>query len=240
MRVLKLIALLVVASAVACAPQTAQESPELAAKAEAWEAALNAGDVEAIVALYTDNARLLPPNKEMMQGAAAVRAEFGEMIAAGLTGELETTEAMAAGDMGYRVGTYKLMAPDGSVVDRGKYIETWTMAGGEWRLSNDIWNSDLPADAGGTQLLATHDVKDGAQWLAAWQGEGSRHEMFAKHGVSKVGVFQNPDNPNQTAVQFTVTDMEAFSTFMESEEVQAAKLADGVKDRTLRFYTQVE
>jgi hypothetical protein len=98
----------------------------------------------------------------------------------------------------------------------------------------------MPADAGGTQLLATHDVKDGAQWLAAWQGEESRQQMFAQHGVSKISVFQNPDNPNQTALHITVADMEAFNAFMDSEEVQAAKLADGVKDRTLRYYTHVE
>jgi uncharacterized protein (TIGR02246 family) len=232
--------LLAVTAAVACAPQTAQESPELAAKAEAWEAALNAGDVEAIVALYADDGRLLPPNGEMAQGGAAVRTIFGEMVAAGVKGELETIEAMVAGDMGYRVGTYQLTAPDGAVVDQGKYIETWTMVDGEWKISNDIWNSDMPADAGGTEILATHEVKDAAQWLAAWQGEGSRHEMFAQHGVSKVSVFQSPDNPNQVALRINVADMEAYTSFMQSEEVQAAMLADGVKDRTLRFYMQVK
>ena len=157
MRGLRLAALLMMVVVIACAPPApqespavaveAQESPDLAAKAGAWEQKLNAGDIEGIVALYAEDARLLPPNAEMTQGHDAIRDVFGGMIEAGLTGSLATTEAMAAADLGYRVGTFILQAPEGSTVDRGKYIEVWRKAGDEWKMTADIWNSDLPAAA---------------------------------------------------------------------------------------------
>lgn len=225
---------------VACAPPVSRDSPELAARSDAWEAALNAGDVEALTAMYAEDCRILPPNAELGQGRAAAAAAFGEMIDAGLTGELETVEARVAGDIGYHVGTYVLEGPDGSQVDRGKFVEVWRQIDGDWQISNDIWNSDMAADAArGTTLIATHEVEDAARWLAAWQGEGSRHEQFAQHGAPHVRVFQSPENPNFTGLLIEVEDIEAFQAFLESPEGSAAKAEDGVKDATLRIVAEV-
>lgn len=157
MRGIRLAALSMMVVVVACAPPAAQESPDVAvkaqespdhvAKAAVWEQNFNAGDIDGIVALYTEDARLLPPDAEMSQGLDAVRATFGGLIDAGLTGTLNTTEAMVAGDIGYRFGTFSLQAPDGSEAYRGKYMEIWRQVGGEWKISADIWNSDQPAVA---------------------------------------------------------------------------------------------
>jgi uncharacterized protein (TIGR02246 family) len=235
------LSLLMIVALGACAPSGSQQSPELAAAAGRWEAALNAGDLDAVVALYSEDCRLLPPNAEMAEGHDAVAAAFGEMIAAGLKGDLDTIEAVVAGDIGYRVGTYSLLAPDGAVTDHGKYIETWKLVEGEWQISNDVWNSDTPAaPAGATTLTITHEVEDPDRWLAAWRGAGSRHEVFAQNGAPRVRTFQNPDDPNQTGVVIDVVDMAAFQAFMNSPEVATAKAEDGVKDATLRVFAEVK
>ena len=39
----------------ACAPQAADQSAELAALTDSWENALNAGDVDALAALYAEH-----------------------------------------------------------------------------------------------------------------------------------------------------------------------------------------
>ena len=132
-------ALLVIVGVAACAPapQGSQDSPEISAGSKAWNEALNAGDIESIVAMYTEDARILPPNAEIAQGHDAVRKIFGSMIDAGLGGTLATMEATEAGDIGYRVGTYVLETADGTVVDKGKYIETWRLVDGSWKISND-------------------------------------------------------------------------------------------------------
>ncbi len=119
----------------------------LTSKTDAWEAALNAKDIDGIVALYTSDARLLPPNAEMATGGAAIAATFGGMIDAGVGGELTSIDTGVSGDVGYDVGTY-LLRVDGEVVDTGKFIETFQRCDdGVWRINNDIWNSDNPPAA---------------------------------------------------------------------------------------------
>lgn len=237
MRKIACVGLLMVVGLVACAaPQGSQPSAEIGALAKQWEASLNSGDIEGIVSLYTEDCRLMPPNAPAAQGHDAVRADFGAMIAAGLTGTLDTTEAFESGDLGYRVGVYALKAPDGSVVDRGKYIETWKKTGGKWQISNDIWNSDNPPGPAGQLMFMTHNVEDGDHWLDAWHSSNDRQKMFAAAGVPDVKTFQNPDNPTQVGILVDVTDMGAMMTLLNSEEGAAAKKADGVIESTMTTY----
>lgn len=197
-----------------------------------WEAGMNAGDAEAIVALYADDARLMPPNGDASVGHDAVRAAFGSMIDAGLTVDLTPIETQSAGDIAYVVGTYELMA-GGDIADQGKYIETWRRsASGEWQMANDIWNSDLPVAGdggdGNSHIMVLHEVEDGDHWLAAWTGDNSRHRQFMANGAAHVHTFRNADNPNLTGLVISVTDMNAYNAFMSSDEGTQAAAADGV------------
>jgi uncharacterized protein (TIGR02246 family) len=119
----------------------------IVAVTETWEAALNAKDIDGILALYTSDARVLPPNAEMASGSDAVRTVFGGMIDAGIGGELTSIGAKVSGDIGYDVGTYALHNDDGPV-DTGKWIVTFQRGDdGEWLITNDIFNSDNPPAA---------------------------------------------------------------------------------------------
>jgi uncharacterized protein (TIGR02246 family) len=229
-----------IVSLAACAPSGSQQSAELAAKADQLMEAMNAGDLDAVVNLYAEDARLLPPNAELMQGHDAIRSVCGEMIASGLEGDLATIEAVTVGDMDYRVGTFTSHIPDGTVVDRGKYIEVWQKRNGEWKIINDMFSSDLPVGYGTTTLAITHEVKDAEHWFAAWQGEGSRHELFAQHVAPRVRTFQDPDNPSVTGLVIDVVDMAAFQTFTTSPASESAKAENGVKDATLSVFAEVK
>ena len=89
-----------------------------------------------------------------------------------------------------------------------------------------------------TTLIAYHEVADGAVWAKAWQqGPGSRHEMFAKIGV-KTRTFRDPENPSRTGVLMEVPDMDAFQTFMASDEAKKAMEEDGLKVETLRILAE--
>lgn len=222
-----------------CAPQTGQHNDAIAAGTAAWHEALNSGDVAAVVALYTDDTRILPPNAAMGQGSDAVSASFGELIDAGLTARLDTIEITSAGDIGYHVGTYALSAPDGTVVDQGKFMESWRQVNGEWKIANDIWNSDSPPAPETTLLSIAHQVKDGDAWLAAWTGEGGRHEMFAANGAPKVHVMQNADMANHFGLVVEVADMDTFIAWIQSPESAAAKTEDGVLDKGFLVMTEM-
>ena len=220
----------------ACYPAGSQESSELAATSGAWTEAFNAGDLDALMAMYTEDARLLPPNAGMVQGRDAVREGFSELIASGIKLELETVEALVAADIGYKVGTYTMFAPDGSTIDQGKFIEGWRQVGGEWMIANDIYNSDMPAPS----LMITHEVADADHWLAAWQGPDSRHGAFAQNGAPSVRVFQSLQNPNLMGLMIGVADPHALQEFLESPEGAAAKAEDGVVDASLRVFMEVQ
>ena len=103
-----------------------RKDPAVVAIADAYTKASLAGDVKAIVALYTEDGVELPPNQAPVRGPAAIEAFYNEqMQSAKLTAfSLEHWESRVSGDVGYDVGAYKqtLKPADGPAVnDSGKY-----------------------------------------------------------------------------------------------------------------------
>jgi len=91
-----------------------------------------------------------------------------------------------------------------------------------------------------THLVITHEVEDADRWLAAWQGEDSRHKLFMANGAAHVHTLQDPDNPNITGLIIAVADMDALTAMLESEEGQAAAAEDGVKPETMKMLVQAK
>ncbi len=224
----------------ACAPQGSRDGAEIAAGSAQWEQALNTKNVDALAAVYAEDCRLMPPNAVMGQGRGVVRETFGGMIAAGLTADLQTVETRIAADIGYHVGTYSVLTAEGAVVDRGKFIEVWRQVDGAWKIADDIWNSDNPADAHEALMMITHEVEDVDRWLAAWTGEDSHRKLFEQNGAPGVHVMRCSDRPDLTGLVVKVADMEAFRAFMDMPETAAAKKAAGVKDKNFHVFTEVK
>ena len=227
---------------VGCNQAAAPGDPsEITARSAEWDAALNAKDVDALAALYTDDARIMPPNAAMSVGVEGVRAEFGGMIDAGVSAKLTSIETSVSGNMGQNIGTFEISV-GGAIVDVGKFIETWERGDdGAWRISNDIYNSDNPpAGSNNEHLVIIHEVNDADHWLAAWRGDDSRHQMFEANGAAHVHTFTNPDNPHQAGLVISVSDMEALNAMLASEEGIAAADADGVRSDTIRVLIEAE
>lgn len=230
----------------ACNQAQAPADPSvITSRSEAWAAALNARDADALADLYTSDTRLMPPGAEIVRGRDAARAIFGEMIDAGIGGTFTSVEAKVNADTGYNAGVYKLMAGD-TLVDTGKYIEVWQRGDdGQWRISNDIWNSDgqmAVADngEGDPHMLIVHEVADGDHWMAAWRGENSRHHLFENNGAAHVHTFRSADDPNMTALIVAVTDMDALQAMLASDEGQAAAAEDGVEMESMSVLMESE
>ena len=219
-----------------------------------FQAAMNAGDVEGLVDLYKEDAKIMPPNMPTMSGHDAVRELFGGMIADGVSVELESVSHDVALNTAHRVGTYKTLV-NGDVVDTGRFLETWNKDDGTWRMSNDIWNSDRPAapppkpkhkhekkkeGMGHPHVMIMHEVADGEVWLNAWRGEDSRHELFKANGAMHVHTFQHPENPNMTGLVVAVKDMAALEAMLASEEGQAAATEDGVDLENMSVLMEVK
>ena len=240
----RLVVLLLLALAItACGQQSpSTNTTALEARSDAWESALNAKDVDALVDLYTEDARLLPPDGVMTSGRDGVRAAFGGMVDAGISGETTRVETTVNGDIGYIVGTFSLTA-GGEAAGTGKYIETWRRGDdGLWLIANDIFNNDPSANPKMpmTHIMITHSVNNADQWSAAWSGPDSRSSLFKDNGAAHVHAFRSEDNPNLTGLVIAVEDMDALNTMLMSDEGTAAATEDGVRMDTMVVMTEVK
>ncbi len=110
-------------------------------------AAYNRADARALVALYTKDGEIMPPNTKVVSGPRALERLFRSFWKAGDTViKLETVETDGSGDFAYEVGKYTLSGKTGKVNDRGKYIVVWKKVAGHWKLYRDIFNSNMPAN----------------------------------------------------------------------------------------------
>ncbi|CAN5150518.1 hypothetical protein BH24PSE2_BH24PSE2_07110 [soil metagenome] len=213
----------------------------IAERSAAWEEAFNNGDLEALVALYADDARILSPEDAMAEGHAAVESAFRPPIDAGATIDLQQVEIDAAGELGYQVGTFTDRSADGKSQGSGKFIEIWRRTDSEWKIVNDIWNTDPSPESGTANLLMiTHEVEDSERWMNAWRGPDGRRELFKKHGVTEVTAFHDPETPERKALLIEVDDMDAWQTFIDSEESKSGKAEDTVIDESMRTLVPVE
>ena len=159
MRSLRHLALIIgtVIALSACAPAgpppvdaTAEEAAVKAVTA-AWLSAYNAGDVEKIVAMYAEDAVLMPPHSAVAAGHAGIRAflttDTAAAKAAGVKIVPGAATAGVAGDTGWESGSYTIADASGATVDSGSYLSVARKSNGKWLLVRDIYNSDRPLPA---------------------------------------------------------------------------------------------
>jgi uncharacterized protein (TIGR02246 family) len=124
---------------------------------EAYIKAQNAGDTEGLVALFADDAVLMPAHDPAATGKDAIRSWMQSQHKQ-FTFELTVnqTELEVAGHWAFTRGTYTLKAtpqPGGSTIeDKGKYLNIVAhQPDGSWKLARHIWNSDQPLPVPGTR-----------------------------------------------------------------------------------------
>ncbi len=128
--------------------EPAKEDPKKAIEEanRAFSAAYAKGDPKATAAMYTEKAKLLPPNAKVVEGRDAIEQFWKSAMDAGIKEvELTTVEAEAFGDTIVEQGTAILYGKDKVVADRGKYFVVWKKDVGKWKLHRDFWNSSEPA-----------------------------------------------------------------------------------------------
>ena len=127
---------------------TASEEAALKAVTAAWLDAYNAGDVEKIVAMYAEDAVLMPPHAPVATGHAAIRAfltaDTAGAKSAGVKLVPGAATARAAGDTGWESGSYTIADASGATVESGSYLSVSRKVNGKWLYVRDTYNSDRP------------------------------------------------------------------------------------------------
>jgi ketosteroid isomerase-like protein len=128
----------------------AAAEPDVHAVAEALRAGVNAGDVTAILACWAPDGVLQPPHHPAVRGHAAIAEYFRSVFAARrLTFTFTASTVTVLGEVALERLSYTAIAASlvgrARTEDVGKGLHVYSRQfDGSWKLTQDIWNSDLP------------------------------------------------------------------------------------------------
>jgi uncharacterized protein (TIGR02246 family) len=142
-----LVTLLIICTAsIAKAQQSARTAIELLNKQ--FIEAFNKGDAAGVANMYTMDARVLPPNVEIVEGRSNIQKFWQGAMSAGLKMvSLETVHAETHGDVVLEIGRYTLTMPGAggtTTTDKGKFVVVWKREGESWKLAVDVFNTNMP------------------------------------------------------------------------------------------------
>ena len=147
-------AALLLAACGTAADQSA-EKEKLMQTSRDWSRAAAAGNVDAILNYWTDDAIVIPPGAPELRGRAALRSNLEQsMKMPGFHIEWEPLEASlsADGSMGYLIERTRMRmnGPDGSPVEQSfRGVTIWRkQKDGSWKNVVDMSNAPPPAAAG--------------------------------------------------------------------------------------------
>ena len=107
-------------------------------------AAMNRGDIDAVMEHYVDDAVLL--FSPVLRGPDEIRQHWEQVDRPDRDARLDTLDIQVVGDIAYEVALYEVSSPgdgDEPQVSGGKNVVVWRREeDGEWRLAVDICAAD--------------------------------------------------------------------------------------------------
>jgi len=139
----------------------------------AWAAALNTQDIDALMALYADDAVSMPDGAPMLAGKDAIRKQQEQEFAntpAGRTYSFEVLDVYANGNTVTETGKSTYQDAAGKVTGTGKYMVVWEKQGDNYLCVREIYNGDAPPAPAADRSIHLFDLPEGvteADWSAA-------------------------------------------------------------------------
>lgn len=105
-------------------------------------------DPKALALLYTEDAKMLPPNEGPVLGRDAIEKYWGSLLALPIQSlTLETVEIYGTPEEATEEGRYTMLGPNGETVESGKTLIVWRKTDVGWKIHRDMWSSNAPATA---------------------------------------------------------------------------------------------
>ncbi len=115
------------------------------AAADGWLAAFNSGDAAGVALMYCPDGKILPPDKPIISGPAAI-AEFWKSFNPGSVRiEISEVETMKLGEYWFREDTFTGLYPSEGETRVGKFIELWKKVDSAWLIHRHMWSSNAPS-----------------------------------------------------------------------------------------------
>lgn len=173
-------------------PDLAQIKADLQAAENAWATALNARDLDALMAMYTDDAVSMANNAPMLVGKDAIRKNQEQEFAnapAGRTYSFEVLDVYGDGSTITETGKSTYKDADGKVTGTGKYMVVWEKQGDKYLCVREIYNDDAPSAPAATRSIHLFDMPEGvteAEWSAALK---EMNDVTAELGYPGAGYY---------------------------------------------------
>lgn len=107
-----------------------------------YSEAMGRSDPSGIVARYSRDACLYPPDAPALCTPEGIRGFAEGAIASGIRGiTLTTTDLSGGSDSVTEWGSYTLTLGNGQVADEGTYVVQWKPENGQWKMWRDLFNS---------------------------------------------------------------------------------------------------
>jgi len=110
-----------------------------------WNDAWAAGDASVIGNQYAEDALVLPPNGDPIEGRQAIQDYWAAAIVAAPNSSITSVESGSNGDLAFERGTYVVEGANGEHYDHGKYLVVWKLVNDNWKIYRDMWNTSMPA-----------------------------------------------------------------------------------------------
>ena len=115
-----------------------------------YRAATNANDASVVASLHAQDARVMPPGADMLDGRAAIEEHFSRrfQMTTPSNFQVTSTQTRAVGDAYLDYGAYSMdaMIPGGrQLAVTGDYMALIEQRDGEWLIVLQIFNEDEPA-----------------------------------------------------------------------------------------------
>ena len=138
-------------------PSFAQDKASIQKRMDKYAEAYNKGDVAAVVAIYADDAVVLPPDADMVKGKNNLQPLFKQMVDQTNGLKLITIDVQPLGnDAAREIGNYSISTKGANPQQMsGKYVIVWQKFGNDWKIGTDTWNSNAPPAATGSTVPPT-------------------------------------------------------------------------------------
>jgi len=110
----------------------------------AFEMCFSRDDLPACMALFADDAQILPEHAPVVSGRAAIEQFLKDQMTPVVSFNTETEMTLVRRDVGIEQGLYRVRdVRRGSDVEQGKYLYVWRKINGQWKLFRMIYNTDV-------------------------------------------------------------------------------------------------
>jgi uncharacterized protein (TIGR02246 family) len=113
---------------------------------QSFEQAFNADDLDATLALFDDDAQILPERGPAVSGRDGIEAFLRDQMTPVVSFNTEADMSMIRADIAIEQGHYRVRdVRRGSDIEEGKYMHVWRNRGTGWKLYRVMYNTDVAA-----------------------------------------------------------------------------------------------